>query len=366
MPYSKTIFRVLLSSPSDLKPERKIVERIVSEINKIYKASPFGLELTLWEQDVPPETDLKHPQTRVDKIFKYDQSDLLIGMFYKKIGSPALESESGTVHEIDEAIKAFQVKGTPKVMLYFKVPTFKEPGLDMLDDYSRVLRKKSEYGKLGIFQDFKNIPEFEIYCREHLTKYVKQRIEEYQRDDILTDQSSSPYSVGIATLKTVTSLFANLENYLKNCNDTDKKLIYGFGIDMQVALPNLEYVLSYTKNTIFKILIIDPDSLKPNLDSYYDTTSFYHSIERLKRVREAICENGNEIIVKKSKLLYPFHGMMVGNDLYATLLRLSDGNVLYNQEPFVKVRKGATPVSDNLIVAFRSWFHYYWILAEEI
>ncbi len=51
----KILFRILLSSPSDLQIERKIVESIVVEINESHKASYYGLELICWENDTSPQ-----------------------------------------------------------------------------------------------------------------------------------------------------------------------------------------------------------------------------------------------------------------------------------------------------------------------
>lgn len=120
MPISKTIFRVILSSPSDLAAERRVVHEIINDLNEINKESSFGLQLLTWENDVPPRLSLNNGQTDIDEIFKYDDSDLLIGIFHTKLGTPVLGAESGSIHEINKAIDSYKARKSPEIKLYLK------------------------------------------------------------------------------------------------------------------------------------------------------------------------------------------------------------------------------------------------------
>lgn len=181
MPTRKTIFRILLSSPSDLPAERKIVENIVNEINETHKSSHYGLDLICWENDVSPEIILDSGQKIIDKVFAYDESDLLIGMFYKKVGTPVLGSASGTIHEIDSAIQSYKEHSIPSIMLYFKKVSVKlgETSREQRDEYAQVESKRKEYMKLGIVQQFGSTKEFEKLCRKHILQFFNSNIAKY-------------------------------------------------------------------------------------------------------------------------------------------------------------------------------------------
>ena len=360
--YNKVVFRVILSSPSDLPNERKKATEIVNDINLLYKSKRVGLELILWEQDVSPKTDLQSGQKNVDKVLDYKNADLLIGLFHKKLGTPTLGAESGTIHEIDEALKEFKEKGSPEVKLYFKEPKLSKPSKETIDEYSRVLNIKQKYMELGgIVQEFKTTDNFAAYLRKHLLEYIKEKEEIFSQENLLCD-SLTPF----ASFKTVTSLFANLESYLREkSKEENEECIFGFGVDLQVTLPNLEYLInSYAKGVTFKILVLSSDtdleSSEYGAGGYYDPDTLKNSIARLNKIKQFIGKNGNRIIVKSTHNIYPFHGIYMNKDLYITWLRVSEQKVLYQTEPFIKIREGVEGFLGNLMVSFESWFKYLW------
>ncbi|MCL2670727.1 MAG: DUF4062 domain-containing protein [Clostridiales bacterium] len=182
MATTKTLFRVLLSSPSDLNPERAIVRKIVEEINDVHKFNQFGLQLISWEKDIAPTLTMSSGQNTIDSVFKYDESDLIIGMFYKKLGTPVLGSKSGTVHEIEKAIESYQKRKLPEIKLYFKKVslTLDETSKQERENYEGIEEIRREYMELGIVQPFDE--DFETLCRKHINQFFQQKVEQYHNN----------------------------------------------------------------------------------------------------------------------------------------------------------------------------------------
>jgi hypothetical protein len=103
----------MIASPGDVQTERNIVREVVSEWNSLNGARRSLMLLAVgWETDVAPEMG-DAPQNIIDKRILKD-ADLLVGMFWTRLGTPTAAYASGAVEEIEEHLKA----GRP-AMLYF-------------------------------------------------------------------------------------------------------------------------------------------------------------------------------------------------------------------------------------------------------
>lgn len=246
MPTRKIIFRILLSSPSDLIAERRIVENIVSEINETHKFSHYGLDLICWENDVSPEIILDSGQKIIDRVFAYDESDLLIGMFYKKVGTPVLASASGTIHEIDSAIQSYKKHRIPSIMLYFKKVSLQlgETSTEQRNEYAEVESKRKEYMKLGIVQQFRSTKEFEKLCRKHILQFFNSNIIKYVEQPIDS----------MLSVKT-RAKFERMEEIVKKA----KHDIFILGINLESVVNMSDILLSKANSGIeIKLLALDP------------------------------------------------------------------------------------------------------------
>lgn len=246
MPTRKTVFRVLLSSPSDLPAERKIVENIVNEINEAHKSSHYGLELICWENDVSPEIILDSGQKIIDKVFAYDESDLLIGMFYNKVGTPVLGTASGTIHEIDKAIQSYKEHGIPSVMIYFKKVSVKlgETSKKQREEYMQVESKRKDYMKLGIVQQFESTRAFEKLCRKHILQFYDYNVQKY----------AEPSIDNMLPVKT-RSEFERMEEIVNKA--THDIFILGINLECVVNMTDL-LLLKATSGVMIKLLALDP------------------------------------------------------------------------------------------------------------
>lgn len=165
MAHKKLMMRTILSSPSDMKNERKIITRVIEEINEESKNTPFGIELYKWETDTYPSIILDDGQKSIDKTFDYKHADLFIGMFYKIAGE-------GTKHEISEAINIKKAYGFPEIKLYFKefdtmLPDATE---DEIKNFQIITDIKKKYMALGLCRFFDNHTNIESEFRKHIQR----------------------------------------------------------------------------------------------------------------------------------------------------------------------------------------------------
>ena len=120
----------------------------------------------MWEFAVPELGD--HPQHILNQRI-IDSSDLLIAIFWSKLGTPTPNAPSGTIEEIYEFIKK---KGAHRVMLYFckrDLPNDIDPAeLMKLNEFKAQMKTR------GLFHQYSTVQEFERDLYPHLDAKVGQ------------------------------------------------------------------------------------------------------------------------------------------------------------------------------------------------
>jgi hypothetical protein len=118
MPFTATVLRLMIASPGDVAAERAIVREVVSEWNTTDGAHANMMLMAIgWETDVAPEMG-EAPQTIIDKRLLAN-ADLLVGIFWTRLGTPTAAYASGAVEEIEEHLKA----GKPAMLYFSSAPT---------------------------------------------------------------------------------------------------------------------------------------------------------------------------------------------------------------------------------------------------
>jgi hypothetical protein len=136
MAFNATVIRLMIASPGDVQAERAIVREIVGEWNATNSARRGMMLLAVgWETDVAPDMGAA-PQSIIDKQILKD-ADLLVGMFWTRLGTPTAAYASGAVEEIEEHLKV----GRPAMLYFSSAPA----ALDAVDP--------DQYRALKAFQD---------------------------------------------------------------------------------------------------------------------------------------------------------------------------------------------------------------------
>lgn len=113
MSFRSETLRVFIACPSDLAEERQAATEAVNEWNAQHAAAESVVLLPVkWETHATPRSGLR-PQEAINKQLVRG-CDILIGMFWTKLGTSTGIADSGTVEEIDQ----FVAVGKP-ALLYF-------------------------------------------------------------------------------------------------------------------------------------------------------------------------------------------------------------------------------------------------------
>ena len=147
MSFSAEVLRVLIASPSDVHKERDQIENAIFQWNSLY-AEETGIILlpSRWENDVTPTYHGADPQQVINEQL-VRKCDILIGVFWTKLGTPTLNHTSGTLEELNifieqgkEVMVYFLDKDIPRGINYQEV--------QKVEDY------RSEYGKKGVYSPY--------------------------------------------------------------------------------------------------------------------------------------------------------------------------------------------------------------------
>jgi hypothetical protein len=113
MPSNAAVYRILIASPSDLLEEREAATQAVYEWNAQHAVAESVVLLPVkWETHATPRTGVRPQESLNSQLVR--NSDILIGMFWARIGTDTGVAESGTVEEVDQFVAA----GKP-ALLYF-------------------------------------------------------------------------------------------------------------------------------------------------------------------------------------------------------------------------------------------------------
>jgi len=112
------IKRVFLACPGDLAPERSRFMRLLETVNNLRAHSlGFHLQAVGWERIIPSHG---RPQALINE--ELETADLVVVMFWNRIGSPASPNskDTGTLEEFNRARANFERHGTPMVCVFQK------------------------------------------------------------------------------------------------------------------------------------------------------------------------------------------------------------------------------------------------------
>jgi hypothetical protein len=157
MSFSATIYNVMIASPGDVAAERSIIREVLSEWNVVNADMRRQVLLPVllpvgWETHAVPEMG-DRPQTIINRQI-LRECDLLVGVFWTRIGTATTKYPSGTVEEIEEHIKS----GRP-VMLYFSAAPAIMDSVDP-EQYRRLVDFRSSCQTRGLYESYTSLPDF--------------------------------------------------------------------------------------------------------------------------------------------------------------------------------------------------------------
>jgi hypothetical protein len=153
MPFSATVYRVLIASPSDTQEEREIIPSVINDWNAS-SSETTGIILmpVKWETHSYPKLGSR-PQEIINKQI-VDNADILVGVFWTRIGTSTGEHLSGTVEEIHR----FSSENKP-IMLYFSENQISPEKIDP-KQFSALKEFKDSMKSKGLIESYSNLPDF--------------------------------------------------------------------------------------------------------------------------------------------------------------------------------------------------------------
>ena len=120
MAKTRTLLQVFVASPGDVKDERKLLDSVISELNKTWgHSNGVMLELLKWETDSHPGFGAD-PQDVINSQIG-EEYDIFIGIMWGRFGSPTKRAESGTEEEFNRAYtRLSNSSNSVQIMFYFK------------------------------------------------------------------------------------------------------------------------------------------------------------------------------------------------------------------------------------------------------
>lgn len=161
MAYDAKTIEIMIASPSDVVRERQIVRDVIAQWNAVHSRRegvclmPIG-----WETHSSPELSGRAQELINERVLKH--ADLLVGIFWTRVGSPTGKSVSGSIEEIEKHREA----GKP-VMLYFSTAPVSPSNLD--NDQLQELEKFKDWARgEGLIETYEDPADFADKFRNHL------------------------------------------------------------------------------------------------------------------------------------------------------------------------------------------------------
>ena len=161
MPENIQLFRLFVGAPSDVDEALDVILGQIGEWNRDHgPLARARVEVTNWRTHSHPEAGSR-PQAVINKQV-VDQSDIVVGVFQFRFGTPTGVAESGTEEEIRRSIKQGKM-----VMVYFaQFPTRRRRKNH--DEFKRIEKFKRKLGQNALYHTYTDLTGFEKAFRQHL------------------------------------------------------------------------------------------------------------------------------------------------------------------------------------------------------
>jgi hypothetical protein len=188
----------MIASPGDVAEEREVIRSIIHDWNDINASvSKVMLAAVGWETHSSPELGARPQELINSRILK--ECDLLVGVFWTRLGTPTGKSPSGTVEEIEEHVS----DGKP-AMIYFSSQPVAPESIDA-DQYAQVKKIREKWKSKGLIETYENIIDFRqkfskqlqlcLAKNEYLKSLVKAEAIETLSDNSEAKERESSYDL---------------------------------------------------------------------------------------------------------------------------------------------------------------------------
>jgi hypothetical protein len=211
MSFNARVFQIFIASPGDVQEERKIATEVIQRWNDLNAREKSLVLLPLrWETHSSPELGGR-PQAIINRQV-LDQCDLVVGIFWTRLGTPTGDAESGTAEEIERTGKA----GKP-VMLYFSNAKVDLETVD-LDEYKRLRSFKTTTYPQGLVESYSSSTEFKekLFCQLEIK--IRDLVANDQKGEIRDTNDEKP-SIDVTIISTAGPIESGRNNRSERRDD---------------------------------------------------------------------------------------------------------------------------------------------------
>jgi len=149
MAYQATVIPVMIASPGDVSVERGVVRGVLHDWNDVNGSTSRVLLVPVgWDSHASPELGMKPQELINSRILK--GCDLLIAVFWTRLGTPTDAAPSGTAEEILEHVTA----GKPAMVYFSSRPV--APESINLEQYQKLKEFRKECEARGLIETYEN------------------------------------------------------------------------------------------------------------------------------------------------------------------------------------------------------------------
>ncbi|MXO85249.1 DUF4062 domain-containing protein [Altererythrobacter aurantiacus] len=161
MSFDAKVINVMIASPGDVQRERQAIRETIHTWNDVHAADRRCVLLPVgWETHSAPALGDRPQKLINDRVLEH--CDLLVGVFWTRLGTPTGEAASGTVEEIRRHMAA----GKP-VMVYFSQQPVAPDSLDR-SQYDALQDFKAWCAEQGLIHSYDTQDEFRVAFARHL------------------------------------------------------------------------------------------------------------------------------------------------------------------------------------------------------
>jgi hypothetical protein len=166
MAYFAQVLNVLIASPSDVYEERDLITNSIYKWNALNSQEEHIVLLPVrWETHASTAYNGSDTQEILNEQFVRD-CDILIGVFWSKLGTATLKSSSGTLEEIEEFVDLKK-----PVKLYFSSQPLPQD-ID-IEQLIKLREFKEIYQQKGIYFEYTSLENLESLLLADITREVR-------------------------------------------------------------------------------------------------------------------------------------------------------------------------------------------------
>lgn len=198
MVYQARVVHVFIASPGDVAREREALRQMIWEFNDEHTADTKVVLLPrMWERNSTPHVGAPPQAILDDQIV--DSSDIVIGIFWTRIGQMLDDGRHATVHELEGFVDA----GKPALLYFSNTPVAPE-SFDP-EQFAAVKAFKRDIATRSLYGEYSGLPELIERARRDLLSVVRKHFH-------------VPAETATSATKLAANLVARLERHGKDAS----------------------------------------------------------------------------------------------------------------------------------------------------